>query len=721
MSNYFNDNSKKEHNENDKNLFSLPCDNTYSEKYITKINTKNNNFKISSLNQTEISNNISARTQILSNLNYDNNNTKEISNYICCKRHPQNIISFFCEIDKTFPCSLCISQHIDHKHSNFFCSKELFIKEINNIKKVYKDMENKYFQNKKNAENFFLNIKNHFDEQIHKINDYFDSLISILQDKKSIFISKMLIIYENYIKEFVKFKEIFDFCDQSYSNLSQKLVYIDNELFKKGDYESFYNIKDNVTNDIKNFSIYNDVNFSNNNRFNFNNNSMPCFLYPQKRIINLNDDDNLFGNFENANKYLININNINDNPNNLIKNNNDKNKSNVKSFDNLNIINNKKQNDNNFLIDSLSMNNTLKKEENNNSSLKKNLFDLESLFEKNKNKNIFSSINSNISNINDSFIEKQLIETNSTLLNKNEVKNVFKEQELDISNYNEKSEIKTHDNATISNNSNSPKFNNNICKTKFTSCNKDKRNKQIIKKFLENEDLNRNDMPDFNFKKRDINKDNSTYFNSNSNNNTYIDNRSINKTLDNENKTNPNYMKKSKQKKSKLPPNSKNKNGNITRKRSGSTIKNNKKKSKQFNSSHFDLKINQLVTKETSKDKKVNNINRYFINSSGEDKQYDNNKMSFNDKNMNQPLLRVNNSNISHKGIQNEMQSLHNSSKRKLKSNISGNKNIEIFDDKQKNNKYKRSEIANIFQIQKENNHYCYNINRSNSNRYKRK
>ena len=721
MSNYFNDNSKKEHNENDKNLFSLPCDNTYSEKYITKINTKNNNFKISSLNQTEISNNISARTQILSNLNYDNNNTKEISNYICCKRHPQNIISFFCEIDKTFPCSLCISQHIDHKHSNFFCSKELFIKEINNIKKVYKDMENKYFQNKKNAENFFLNIKNHFDEQIHKINDYFDSLISILQDKKSIFISKMLIIYENYIKEFVKFKEIFDFCDQSYSNLSQKLVYIDNELFKKGDYESFYNIKDNVTNDIKNFSIYNDVNFSNNNRFNFNNNSMPCFLYPQKRIINLNDDDNLFGNFENANKYLININNINDNPNNLIKNNNDKNKSNVKSFDNLNIINNKKQNDNNFLIDSLSMNNTLKKEENNNSSLKKNLFDLESLFEKNKNKNIFSSINSNISNINDSFIEKQLIETNSTLLNKNEVKNVFKEQELDISNYNEKSEIKTHDNATISNNSNSPKFNNNICKTKFTSCNKDKRNKQIIKKFLENEDLNRNDMPDFNFKKRDINKDNSTYFNSNSNNNTYIDNRSINKTLDNENKTNPNYMKKSKQKKSKLPPNSKNKNGNITRKRSGSTIKNNKKKSKQFNSSHFDLKINQLVTKETSKDKKVNNINRYFINPSGEDKQYDNNKMSFNDKNMNQPLLRVNNSNISHKGIQNEMQSLHNSSKRKLKSNISGNKNIEIFDDKQKNNKYKRSEIANIFQIQKENNHYCYNINRSNSNRYKRK
>ena len=93
-------------------------------------------------------------------------------------------------------------------------------------------MENKYFQNKKNAENFFLNIKNHFDEQIHKINDYFDSLISILQDKKSNFISKMLIIYENYIKEFVKFKEIFDFCDQSYSNLYQNIAYIENDLIK---------------------------------------------------------------------------------------------------------------------------------------------------------------------------------------------------------------------------------------------------------------------------------------------------------------------------------------------------------------------------------------------------------------------------------------------------------------------------------------------------------
>ena len=48
-------------------------------------------------------------------------------------------------------------------------------------------------------------------------------------------------------------------------------------------------------------------------------------------------------------------------------------------------------------------------------STKNNKTNLEILFEKNVNKNILSSINSGMSNINDSFINKQLIDTNSTL------------------------------------------------------------------------------------------------------------------------------------------------------------------------------------------------------------------------------------------------------------------------------------------------------------------
>ena len=60
--------------------------------------------------------------------------------------------------------------------------------------------------------------------------------------------------------------------------------------------------------------------FYNNNKFNFNNNSMPFFLFPKKQIININDDDILFGSFENAKLYLN-----NDIKSNKIENNNEKN------------------------------------------------------------------------------------------------------------------------------------------------------------------------------------------------------------------------------------------------------------------------------------------------------------------------------------------------------------------------------------------------------------
>ena len=488
MSTIYNSNNyKKDSNKSEKNIFSLPYGDNPMENHIN--NKKGNNyFNLPSSSNQENHNINSIGTQMLSN-----SNEISQSQYIKCKRHPNNIICFFCETDKIFPFSICISYHIDHKYSKFYCSQVFFSQEFNNIKSIFAEAESKYFQNKKNAEKFFLNIKNHFDEQIHKINDYFDSMISILQDKKSIFISKMLIIYENYIKELIKFKEIFDICDQSYSNLYQNIIYIENELYKKGDYESFYQMKNNIINDINKFSLYNDENFYNNNRFNLNNNYMPFFLYPKKHIININDDDILFGSFENANLYLTNENNCN----NSNENNNNKfiekidNNDEIKNYKNLNKNddNNKRQIDNNFMIDSLAINNSTIKVKDNNSSLKNNLNNFESIFEKNKNQNIFTSINTNISNINDSFRDKQLIETNSTLflLNKNEVKNVFK-KDLDISqNFYEKDEI-TKDNIK-KNVSDSPNFNKNKNEIKFTSCNKEKRNKQIIKKFLEDEDI----------------------------------------------------------------------------------------------------------------------------------------------------------------------------------------------------------------------------------------
>ena len=729
MSNFYYNNFNKEYNDSNKNLISLPSDNKYAKKYMKKISNKNNNFKISNSNSKENQDKIPIITQII-----ENNSSKDIKNYIHCKRHPQNIISFFCQTDKKFPCSICIPQHLEHEYSEFFCSKEYFLQEINKIKKLYIEVENRYFQNKKNAENFFLNIKNHFDDQIHKINDYFDSLISILQDKKSNFISKMLIIYENYIKEFVKFKEIFDFSDKSYSNISQKIIFIENELYKKGDYESFYNIKDNIINDINNFSLYNKDNFSNNNRFNFNTNSMPFFLYPKKQIISIDDDDNLYGNFQNSNPYLnnkISNNNLNKKEkgaNNINNINISKNKFNFNSYTNLNKINNnKKQNDNSFLLDSIALNNTLKKDDINNSSLKKNLSDLESLFEKNKNKNIFLSNNSGISNTNDSFIEKQLIETNSTLflLNKNEVKNVFNQQELDVSQGNlDKNENKTTDKNDENNISNSPKFNN-LNKTKYTSCNKENRNKQIIKKFLETEDLNKNKKDIFQkkFNKRNIKKETNKYFKSN--NVTYIENTTINNTLDNEVKFNCiNDMKKSKYKKKRIPSNNKIKNLSMKRKRSGSTVKNMNKKNTKLNNSIFELKNRQMTSKdkkENSRKKKVNNINSYFINSFREDNKFEDNKesiFSLNDNNINEPFLTKNNSHSNY--IKNDKNiNIHIPRKRKLTYfNVNSKeykKNSGII------NNAKMSKISHNFLSINENNFIYYKMNRSNSNRYKKK
>ena len=261
MSNAF---YKYKNTDNGKDKSSIPYKNNFNNKYFSKkFKTKNSpaNKKILN-NKQEINHNI-----LLSKENFSINDS---SKYIHCKRHPQNIISYFCENDKAFPCILCISQHENHSYKKCLCSKEYFENEILKIKKLFEENKLKYFQNKKRAENCFSKIKMHFDQEIHKINDYFDSMISILQDKKSEFIAKMLIIYENYIQKFIKYKFIFDYCDKSYSNLIKGIDLLENEVYKKEDLEYFYNIKNNFVKEINNFSKYNNEKLTNKNIFTFN-------------------------------------------------------------------------------------------------------------------------------------------------------------------------------------------------------------------------------------------------------------------------------------------------------------------------------------------------------------------------------------------------------------------------------------------------------------------
>ena len=84
-----------------------------------KVKNQSNNSQISSSNKKNNINNIQIGN--ISLVNFGNNMQKEKSKYINCKRHPQNAINFFCETDKIFPCSLCISAHNEHKYKAFFC------------------------------------------------------------------------------------------------------------------------------------------------------------------------------------------------------------------------------------------------------------------------------------------------------------------------------------------------------------------------------------------------------------------------------------------------------------------------------------------------------------------------------------------------------------------------------------------------------------------------
>ena len=572
--------------ENGQNISSIPLRNFISNKCFPK-KYKN---KILSFNGKIQENNEKNHSQII--LNSENIISNDDSKYIHCKRHPKNIISFFCQDDRTFPCILCISNHEEHAYKRCYCTKKYFNQEMLNLKGLFEDIEIKYFQYKKIAENFFSKIKIHFDKEINKINEYFDSMISILQDKKNEFIAKMLIIYENYLKKFINYKFVFDSCDKNYYNLNKKINYIENEIYKKEDFESFYNIKNIFINEINDFSKCNDDNFRNNNNFYFNDNSMPIFSYPEKPIINGNDNINLFG-----------------------------------SFKNINIDFNQKENGNEqrkikekiILFDSINIDNALGK--NNNNVIKKNKTNLEILDENTKNKNIISSINSQISNINDTLLEKQLIDTNSTLflLNKNEVKNVFKQQDEDTNQILDLNLPKKNNNEEIRI-SESPKNKNSednkYKKVKYTSCDKEKRNKQIIKKFLEKEELNRNDISRLTTKQSNLNREKSTNYHS-----KYFasfDNNYRNKTLNDDNEVKRIKIEtKNKKKNKKYPPNNYIKYRQIARKKSNSITKN-------INSFNIEQNNNNKKKKTIPKKEKINNINKYINDSFERENVFDN-------------------------------------------------------------------------------------------------
>ena len=556
------------------------------------------------------------------------------------------------------------------------------------MRKSFEDIEIKYFQNKKKAENFFSKIKIHFDKEIHKINEFFDSMISIIQDKKNEYIAKMLIIYENYLNKFINYKFVFDSCDKTYFNLHKKMNYIENEIYKKEDLESFYNIKHIFINEINDFSKCNEENFEKRNIFYFNSSSMPIFVYPEKSIINIRDNINLFGSFKNVNIDF-----------NQKENEDEQNKIKEKIA----------------LIDSINIDNTL---QNNNSNVKRNKTNLEILLESTKNKNIISSINTQLSNINDTLLEKQLIDTNSTLffLNKNEVKNVFNQQDEGTNQIFERNSPKINNNEEIKI-SDSPKnvvnFENNYKKVKYTSCNKENRNKQIIKKFLEKEELIKNDISRLTTNQSNLNREKNT--NNHSKYFASFDKNYRNHTLNNDCEIKKiNIDSKNKKKNKKYPPNNWIKYRHMAYKKSNYITEN-------INSFNIELKNNKNDNrkKKIPKKEKINNINKYKNDSFER-------KILLNENNNGSYYIhqRVN-------GIYNDNEKNNKYKKNNL---IKNHRNVKSMKNLRKNSlKYDLNNILN--NMPKPDSQICritdnydrrnslsnYNINRSNSYRYYKK
>ena len=521
MSVFYCNECSKEYNNIDKRPLSLPCGDVFCEKCILRLYNKLSNKIICPNDKKEISielSKIPICAQILSNLPNSNTTIKEYTKEqkdmnLYCVRHPNKKLKFYCEIDHLFLCSVCLNQHLDHKYIDFKYNKEHFFQEINVIKKNYEETKNKYLLNKKIKEKFVEITKKHFDEQIKKINNYFDMLISSLHEQKSKFISKIMTITSEYNKKYDKFKHIFAIADEKYALINKKLFYINNDLLSKGEYETFYNMKNALITDINNFAIYNDNNINNNE---FNKCRLQNYICPKNPF---GSDEKIFGTFEDL-LIDVNINNINNANQNIINNYNKEN-----SIDNnnhkicvSNITSNKNNISKNFSGNNYNINNSNNNVNHNTcnsiNDTKQSNNNLDNLISINLNPTNISNIldssllgkQNNNSNNNDSFTDKQFVETGSTffLLNKNDVKNVFKQQECDQS-QNEPSNYDNNNNNY--NNINSQNFfnsknnkpnnykpykliNNNIMSNNYFKKNREEITHQKINKIRDNNTVN---------------------------------------------------------------------------------------------------------------------------------------------------------------------------------------------------------------------------------------
>ena len=525
----------KEYNNIDLKPLSLPCGDVFCQQCIYELYDKKNHNIICPIHKKEISiefNKIPICSKILVNLK-KKSNIEPKDNSLYCIRHSQNKVKYFCGQDKAFLCDNCLSQHNGHKYVEFKLNKENFTYEINTLKSNFENLKNKYLSDKHRINSLISFANKHIDDQIVKINNYFNSLINIINDKKNKYILKLNNISKENTKKIDKIQNIFSISDEKYSFINNEFYYIINDLLYKGEYETFYNLKNNFIEEIQNFEKYININIFKNNELFFNN-KLPTFIKPKFGIIEKNNnekEEEIFGKFEDR---TIDIEKSGNNSPRKKKDNNDinNNANNSKFIEKEKVIINNSNNDKENINDN-SLNNII----NNNLD--------SSLITKKSNLNCGNSINND-----SSFIEKQLIETGFTffLMNKNDVKNVFKQQEseqsqnelLNLGNNNKNINSSKNDINEIffkeqNNNSVNKNYNKNNYINNLNNINSLKNNNKMIvnnSTIINNNSLNCN--------KGNQNSKNNNHQNNNyiSSNNNYNNNQASNNPNNNNNKNN---------------------------------------------------------------------------------------------------------------------------------------------------------------------------------------
>lgn len=252
----------KDYNELNKRPLVLPCGHVYCEECIIQMKVIDSTKGVkcpsdSIIHKIEIQK-IPICAQILINLPKQSKK----GDFIHCARHQTKKIKFYCRTHNVFPCSICITEHTDHDIVCFEANKTAFIAEVKALSKQIDSEKTLFYQNKLKDEQYGKVIVKYQENQLALINNHFNQLMTLLQERKNKLINELKKYIEDKKKQLDSINKRNSKTTDMFMNLGNKNKYIE-DLYNKGEYELFVNFKQKILNEIK-ASIQNDETILNN-------------------------------------------------------------------------------------------------------------------------------------------------------------------------------------------------------------------------------------------------------------------------------------------------------------------------------------------------------------------------------------------------------------------------------------------------------------------------